>query len=99
MSLDLKKETFLFGNIDIVNINFRRVSLTTLENFYREVDVNLLKDDKSLPWRFMKNFRDLLNIYENYLLSDVQQFYKLLDFFEKSSRFYKYNICTKYVLK
>ena len=79
MSLDLKKETFLFGNIENSGINFRRASLITLQEFVLELKVEDLKNDKSWPWRFTKNFKTLLDYNENNLFSNLNEFGLLLD--------------------
>ena len=89
MSLDLKREIFIFGNIDLGGINFRRVNLETLFSFYDSLDKEILKRDKSWPWRFMKNFKILLDYYENYLISNESEFEKLEDFLLKSIKFYE----------
>lgn len=89
MSLDLMRETFLFGNIDIIDMSFRRVSLETLFSFLKKTDKEVLRTDKSLPWRFLRNFKNLINIYENHLLKEEKKFYEFIDFFEKCVLFYK----------
>ena len=46
--LDLKREVFLYGNIDISNYNFKRISFETLKQFYQVLDPTILKKDKKL---------------------------------------------------
>ena len=89
MSLDLKKEAFLFGNIEIGNINFRRVNLKTIESFYDNIDKNSITEDKSWPWRFTKNFKYLLDYNENKLFSNLSEFNILLDLLRKAIKFYE----------
>lgn len=89
MSLDLMRESFLFGNIDMINANFRRINLTTLFLFLEKSDKEILSQDKSLPWRFLRNFKNLINIYENYLLAEEKKFYELIDFFQNCVLFYR----------
>jgi hypothetical protein len=89
MSLDLKKEAFIFGNISLLNINFSEIDLKELENYYIHVTKKILKEDKSWPWRFMKNFKILLNYYENFLISDLEKFKDLENFLFTSIKFYE----------
>lgn len=87
--LDLKKEVFLYGNIDISDFNFKRISLETLKTFYMDLDVVVLKKDKSWPWRFRKNFKILLECNENNMLTNIEEFNKLILFLKYSITFYE----------
>ena len=84
MSLDLKKETFLFGNIENSVFNFRRVYLPNLNNFIDDLTREDVINDKSWPWRFSKNFKSLLDYNENKLFSNLQEFDMLLDLLYKT---------------
>tara|TARA_R110001592_G_scaffold79593_4_gene237812 strand:- start:337 stop:1797 length:1461 start_codon:yes stop_codon:yes gene_type:complete len=87
--LDLKKQVFLYGNIDICNYNFKRINLETLKTFYTDLDITALKKDKSWPWRFRKNFKILLECCENTLLTNIEEFNRLLEFLKYSIDFYE----------
>ena len=89
MSLDLKKEIFLFGSIGFGNINFKDTDYDLLYSFYSKLNKDILKNDKSWPWRFMKNFKTLLDYNENYLINDIEKFQKLEDFLLKSIKLYE----------
>lgn len=89
MSLDLKKETFLFGNLELGNINFRRVSIETLETFLYDIKPDVLAKDKSWPWRFTKTYKYLLDYNENNLFSNLDIFDQLLTFLHKSIKHYE----------
>ena len=84
MSLDLKRETFLFGNIENSGFNFRRVYLPNLNNFIDHLTVENVRNDKSWPWRFSKNFKSLMDYNENKLFSNLQEFDMLVDLLYKT---------------
>ena len=89
MSLDLKRETFLFGNIENCGINFRRVSLITLKEFIVSLKLDDVKNDKSWPWRFCKNFKILLDYNENNLFSNLKEFELLLGLLYNTIKHYE----------
>jgi len=89
MSLDLKRETFLFGNIENSDINFRRVSLITLETFIDGLERKHTLKDKSWPWRFTKNFKCLLEYNENNLFSNIEQFDYLVNLLHMTIKKYE----------
>ena len=80
MSLDLKNGCFIFGNLDIVKIRLNTLNFHKILKDISLVDPEFLKKDKSLPWRFMNNFKILLNFYENYLISGGEEFKNLYNF-------------------
>ena len=84
MSLDLKRETFLFGNIENSGFNFRHAYLPNLNNFIDHLTVENVRNDKSWPWRFSKNFKSLLDYNENKLFSNLQEFDMLVDLLYKT---------------
>lgn len=88
MSLDLKKETFLFGNIEIPDINFRRVDLNFLRDSLNNFPPEIIKNDRSWPWRFTKNFKYLLDYNENNLFSNLSEFEILLDLLYDTIKLY-----------
>ena len=89
MSLDLKRETFLFGNIENCGINYRRINLVTLKDFVVSLKIEDVKNDKSWPWRFCKNFKILLDYNENNLFSNLEEFELLLGLLYNTIKHYE----------
>lgn len=90
MSLDLNVEIFTFGNLGMITTNLNEIiNLDNLKKSYTLITKELLKKDKSWPWRFYKNFKIIMNFYENYLISNVKEFEKFENFFLFSIEFYE----------
>jgi hypothetical protein len=89
MSLDLLKDIFLYGNLDLV-YNSSDIKKVDFKVFNKYLDsVTFFDRDKSFPWRFYHNMEFIINSYEVVVLKDEKKSKDFIDIF--------YQIITKYL--
>ena len=81
MSLDLLKDIFLYGNLDLL-YNTSDIKKVEFKDFSNYLDsVTFFDKDKSFPWRFYRNMEFVINSYETIVLKDEKKFKDFLDVF------------------
>ena len=81
MSLDLLKDIFLYGNLDLL-YNTSDIKKVEFKDFSDYLDsVTFFDKDKSFPWRFYHNMEFVINSYETIVLKDEKKFKDFLDVF------------------
>ena len=81
MSLDLLKDIFLYGNLDLV-YNASDIKKVEFKKFSQYLDnITFFKQDKSFIWRFYHNLNFIVNSYEVVLLKEEKKSKEFLDIF------------------
>ena len=61
MSLDLNRDSFIFGNLDLIDIGYSRINFQKMYSYYSLLNSEILKKDKSWVWRYIKFYENLTN--------------------------------------
>lgn len=77
MSLELLRESYTFGNLDIV-FTPEKLRTCNLEIFNSFPVGDYIKEE-SFSWRMFNNFNFLLNCYERYIYNKSEKFVQLID--------------------
>lgn len=81
MSLQLLTETIIFGNLDTHYTNQIKKDLTDkLPGVIHSLENRFPVNDESVPWRFMGNLSFIVDSCEAWILSDKDNFCKIMDF-------------------
>lgn len=81
MSLDLMKNTYLYGNLDLVYkiSDIKKIDLKNFETWIK--NFKILKNDRGFCWRFYNNFEFILNSYESIIFKDHKKLKNFLEIF------------------
>jgi len=73
MSLDLLKEVFLYGNLDLVYSigQIKKFDIQIFEDYLE--NISFIKEDKSFIWRFYHNYDFIISSYEMIITKDKQK--------------------------
>ena len=79
MSLDLMKEVYLYGNLDLFyNISqIRKLDFNVFEEYME--NISFTKEDKSFIWRFYSNYDFIISSYEIIIIKEKEKLRKFID--------------------
>ena len=95
MSLNSLKETYLYGNLDLIYNNrmIRNIEFDDLNGFNKFITREGLIE--GWQWRFYNNIQFIINCYENYILIDFSKFKECIKFIKNTIDFYEKTITYK----